>query len=136
MVNLSVKLVHTFTKESELVERESDDAMIYLRGDFNFGSTSNPMERIKGGEGWGAVVFFPKGRHKFKFADALWSRVDIGASSGQNVVVKEGTPVALFKGYQPKDLIADIESSGHYQFILDDPKKDKPTLRIVKFAMD
>lgn len=130
IVLLNARLIDTKTTENELKIIDSHGETIYLRGDFNHWLTTHPMNVLEKGRRLEVTLYILEGTHKFKFADALWKHIDLGAAQGDEVVLQPGMKTSLYSGFEPADLFVKIREPGYYQFIIENPDFDQPTMLV------
>lgn len=127
-IRLSATLLHTNATMTELKNAEDARSRIFLRGDFNKWSTSNPFKVQDSKNLRIAEIYISPGKYIFKMADADWKAINIGSPSGVETWMTLGEKQTLYTGENAANLFIYIELGGFYEFHLDTSNEKNPSL--------
>ncbi len=102
------------------------DTTLYLRGDMNDWRTDLPLA-LDEADKLAVTLELTPGTYGFKIASADWLRVDLGAQSAQEEILRLGSRVPLIEGSNAL-LVVFVESFGTYRFKLESNSEGLTTL--------
>ena len=109
------------------------ETQVYLRGSLNGWGTDNPMEYVGDGK-YQTELTLEAGDYEFKFADADWAEVNVGASEGGSDTVELGSSLTLERASNPGNLKLTIINEAPYVFTLMGPNPNSPTVMVAAKA--
>lgn len=109
------------------------DTPLYLRGSLNSWGTDNLMEYV--GEGkYQTELELAAGDYEFKFADAEWAEVNVGAAEDGSDMVVLGESLTLEKAGNPGNLKLTVVNEAPYVFTLVGPNPNAPVVTVAAKA--
>jgi pullulanase len=102
---------------------------IFLRGSMNNWGATETL-RYAGENRYQVETKLAVGNYEFKFGDATWNMVNIGAAEGDQGSVDLGKVKSLTQGKNPGNLKVTLPADGVYKFVLEPKNPNAPMLTI------